>query len=126
MDPAVVAEVDRRLTSVSFEHGIRIPWAIESGSRAWGFPSPDSDYDCRFLFVRPPADYLDPWPPRDVVETPLDAVFDVRLAVAGNATGAALRGALVAGRRPRARGSRPGQARRAAAEAFRAMVERWS
>jgi hypothetical protein len=55
MDPAVVAEADRRLTSVSLEHGIRIPWAIESGSRAWGFPSPDSDYDCRFLFVRPPA-----------------------------------------------------------------------
>lgn len=95
MDPAVVAEVDRRLAGVATEHGVRVPWAIESGSRAWGFPSPDSDYDCRFLFVRPTDAYLDPWPARDVVETPLDAVFDVngwdlvkavRLAVAGNAT----------------------------------------
>lgn len=95
MDPAVVAEVDRRLAGVAADHGVRIPWAIESGSRAWGFPSPDSDYDCRFLFVRSAAAYLDPWPARDVVETPLDEVYDVngwdlvkavRLAVAGNAT----------------------------------------
>lgn len=95
MDPAVVAEVDRRLATVTVEHDVRVPWAIESGSRAWGFPSPDSDYDCRFLFVRPVAAYLDPWPPRDVIETPLDAVLDVngwdlvkalRLATKGNAT----------------------------------------
>jgi predicted nucleotidyltransferase len=95
MDPAVVAEVDRRLAAVAAEHDVRVPWAIESGSRAWGFASPDSDYDCRFLYVRPAAAYLDPWPRRDVVETPLDAVHDVngwdlvkalRLAVKGNAT----------------------------------------
>jgi predicted nucleotidyltransferase len=56
---------------------VSIPWAIESGSRAWGFPSPDSDYDCRFFFVRSEDDYLAPWPVRDVIETPLDAVYDV-------------------------------------------------
>jgi hypothetical protein len=91
----VVAEIDARLRGVEREHGVRIPWAIESGSRAWGFPSPDSDYDCRFLFVRPVEDHLALWPARDVVETPLDAVFDVngwelakavRLLVNGNAT----------------------------------------
>ncbi len=95
MDAAVVAEIDRRLEGVAEEHGVRVPWAIESGSRAWGFPSPDSDYDCRFVFVRPTEDYLDPWPARDVIETPLDETYDVngwdlvkavRLAVAGNAT----------------------------------------
>lgn len=73
---------------------MRIPWAIESGSRAWGFPSPDSDYDCRFIFVRPTSDYLSLWPARDVIETPLDAVLDVngwdlvkvvRLLLKGNA-----------------------------------------
>lgn len=95
LDPAVVAEIDRRLTAVGEVHGVRIPWAIESGSRAWGFPSPDSDYDCRFLFVRPRAEYLSLWPARDVIETPLDETFDVngwdlaktvRLIVKGNAT----------------------------------------
>lgn len=77
LDPAVVAAIDTRLDGVESDHGVRIAWAIESGSRAWGFPSPDSDYDCRFLYVRPLDDYLTPWPERDVVETPLDAVLDV-------------------------------------------------
>ncbi|GCD21830.1 DNA polymerase beta superfamily protein [Cellulomonas algicola] len=94
-DQAVVADVDDRLAAITREHGVRIGWAVESGSRAWGFPSPDSDYDCRFVFVRPRSAYLDPWPPRDVIETPLDAVLDVngwdlvkavRLATGGNAT----------------------------------------
>lgn len=95
LDPLVVSEIDRRLVGVSVEHGVRIPWAIESGSRAWGFPSPDSDYDCRFIFVREPRDYLSLWPARDVIETPLDETFDVngwdlaktvKLLVRGNAT----------------------------------------
>lgn len=94
LDPAVVAEIDARLAGVETEHGVRIAWAVESGSRAWGFPSPDSDYDCRFLYVRPREDCLSLWPARDVIETPLDAVFDVngwdlakavRLVVKGNA-----------------------------------------
>ena len=95
LDPAVVAEIDRRLASVAADHGVRIPWAIESGSRAWGFPSPDSDYDCRFLYIAPRDRYLSLWPERDVIETPLDKTFDVngwdlaktiRLIARGNAT----------------------------------------
>lgn len=95
LDPAVVSGIDGRIAEVSAAHGVRIPWAIESGSRAWGFPSPDSDYDCRFLFVRPLEDYLRLEPLRDVIETPLDEVFDVNgwdlrkaltLLVRGNAT----------------------------------------
>ena len=77
LDPAVVRRVDARLDAVVRDEGVAVPLAVESGSRAWGFPSPDSDYDCRFVYVRPEADYLDPWPRRDVVETPLDAVLDV-------------------------------------------------
>lgn len=95
LDAAVVAAIDARLDEVVREHGVRILWAVESGSRAWGFPSPDSDYDCRFLYVRTRDDYLSPWLPRDVIETPLDAVLDVNgwdlrkaadLIVRGNAT----------------------------------------
>jgi len=95
MDPKIVAAVDDRVRVVADTEQVVIPWAIESGSRAWGFPSPDSDYDCRFFYVRRRNDYLSPWPRRDVIETPLDKVFDVngwdvikavRLLVKGNAT----------------------------------------
>ncbi|QIK64063.1 nucleotidyltransferase domain-containing protein [Leucobacter viscericola] len=94
MDSAVVESIDDRLAQVARDQGVRIPWAIESGSRAWGFPSPDSDYDCRFIYVRQASDYLSLWPARDVIETPLDAVLDVngwdlakvvRLLLKGNA-----------------------------------------
>lgn len=95
MDTEVVASIDRRLDVLVADERIRLPWVIESGSRAWSFPSPDSDCDCRFFYVRVMEDYLTPWPRRDVLETPLDEVFDVngwdlvkalRLLVGGNAT----------------------------------------
>lgn len=94
MDAETVAAIDVRLGDIAREHGVTIPLAIESGSRAWGFPSPDSDYDCRFVFVRPPEQYLTLFPRRDVIETPLTEVFDVngwdiakalKLLLAGNA-----------------------------------------
>lgn len=77
MDAATVSDIDARLETVEREHGVEILLAIESGSRAWGFPSPDSDYDCRFVFIRPQQDYLTLFPKRDVIETPLTEVFDV-------------------------------------------------
>lgn len=77
MDSIIVAQIQQRLDEVMREERVVIPLAIESGSRAWGFPSPDSDYDCRFLYLRHPDNYLSPWRKRDVIETPLDEVFDV-------------------------------------------------
>lgn len=94
MAPDAIGQVDALLAGIRCEHGVHIPLAIESGSRAWGFPSPDSDYDCRFIYVRPAAQALTVWPRRDVIETPLVGDMDVngwdlskalRLLLKGNA-----------------------------------------
>jgi uncharacterized protein len=72
-----VGQIDERLLHIEAGHRAHILLAIESGSRAWGFPSPDSDYDCRFIYVRKIDGYLSPWAPRDVIETPLGGELDV-------------------------------------------------
>lgn len=75
--PAIAAGITSRLAGLRQEHHVAIPLAVESGSRAWGFPSPDSDYDARFVFVRRLDDYLSPWARRDVIEIPLEGEYDV-------------------------------------------------
>ena len=47
-----------RLKYIEKQANIRILHAVESGSRGWGFASPDSDYDVRFIYVRPRDFYL--------------------------------------------------------------------
>ncbi len=65
------------LQKIEQQYGVRVLHAVESGSRAWGFASPDSDYDVRFVYVRPGADYLRLDEPRDVIEWKLDEVLDI-------------------------------------------------
>jgi uncharacterized protein len=77
IDSAVRAEIEARLTALASEEGVRLLLAIESGSRAWGFPSPDSDYDVRFIYVRPRRDYLALRPMRDVIERPIVDEIDL-------------------------------------------------
>lgn len=69
--------VPRKLIEVEEQYNVEILWAVESGSRAWGFASPDSDFDVRFIYKRKPADYLKLNPGRDVIELPLDETWDV-------------------------------------------------
>lgn len=66
----VRAEIMRRLARAEKEHGVRILFAIESGSRAWGFASPNSDYDVRFVYAHEPSWYqaVDLEERRDVIE----------------------------------------------------------
>jgi len=69
----VRTEILRRLRAAEAEHGVRVVYACESGSRAWGFASPDSDYDVRFIYARPRDWYLsfDVEQRRDVIEYPI-------------------------------------------------------
>jgi uncharacterized protein len=76
-DRSAVDEIDRRLVSIASDNRVTIALAIESGSRAWGFPSPDSDYDARFIYVRSLDQYVSPWHPRDVIEMPIEGDMDV-------------------------------------------------
>jgi len=71
------ARVAAALDGIEAREGVRILFAVESGSRAWGFPSPDSDYDCRFVHLRPLGDYLKLIPPRDFIEMPIEDDLDV-------------------------------------------------
>ena len=69
--------IETELQAVEATHNVRILMAVESGSRAWGFASPDSDYDVRFIYVHPLTTYLRLNPPRDVLEWQLDDVLDI-------------------------------------------------
>ena len=71
------AVIQSRLSDIERDHSIQFLFAIESGSRAWGFPSPDSDYDVRFVYTHTPDWYLKISPGRDVIELPLESDWDI-------------------------------------------------
>ena len=73
----IVKEINEKLDEIEAKENVHILHAIESGSRAWGFASPDSDYDVRFVYVRRKEDYLKLNEPRDVIEWQLDEVLDI-------------------------------------------------
>ena len=73
INPEISQEISRRLADAEREHKVRILYCCESGSRAWGFASPDSDYDVRFIYVHEEDWYLsfDIERRRDVIEYPI-------------------------------------------------------
>jgi predicted nucleotidyltransferase len=77
IDPQVRGEIEKTLARVEREHAVTILFACESGSRGWGFASPDSDYDVRFIYVNRLEWYLTVFPERDVIELPISDVYDV-------------------------------------------------
>lgn len=79
--------IQHHLRNVEKEYGVKVLFAVESGSRAWGFPSPDSDWDVRFIYVHTPGWYMQSINrDRDVIEKmyedKVDLVgFDIRKAL---------------------------------------------
>lgn len=65
------------LFTIERERGVRVLFAVESGSRAWGMASPDSDYDVRFVYARPEEGYLRLEEVRDTIEWKLDETYDI-------------------------------------------------
>ena len=73
----IVETIQQKLSEIEQRENVRILYACESGSRAWGFASNDSDYDVRFVYVRNKADYLRLEGLRDVIEAELNDVYDI-------------------------------------------------
>lgn len=69
--------IQQKLTEIEKSHGIKILYSCESGSRAWGFPSPDSDYDVRFIYSRPIEEYLTIQPKKDYLSFPINDELDI-------------------------------------------------
>lgn len=66
-----------KLKEIEEKEHVTILHAVESGSRAWGFASPDSDYDVRFIYMRPQHYYLELQPKRDFIGWILDETLDI-------------------------------------------------
>lgn len=57
-----------KLKEIELQKGVELLYAVESGSRAWGFASPDSDYDIRFIYKHDLDYYLSLWEKPDTIE----------------------------------------------------------
>lgn len=95
MTPEFRARIHHAIASLETRADVRVLLAVESGSRAWGLPSPDSDYDVRLVYCHRPEWYLTLDEGRDTIEQPVDDLLDfsgwelrkfLRLLRAGNAT----------------------------------------
>lgn len=94
VDPQMRALIKSELNRIARQEDVTILCAVESGSRAWGFHSFDSDYDVRFVYLRPARWHLRLDTRRDVIEMPISGDLDIsgwelgkalRLAVKSNA-----------------------------------------
>ncbi|MBY8913464.1 nucleotidyltransferase domain-containing protein [Bacillus sp. YC2] len=73
MKQRIIEELKR----IETHFGVKVLYAVESGSRAWGFPSRDSDYDVRFLYVPKKEWYFSIETQRDVIEEPIHDLLDI-------------------------------------------------
>lgn len=77
MERNIEKEIQENIGAIESKYDVKILYAIESGSRAWGFASPDSDYDVRFIYLQKKEEYLRIDQGKDVIEWQLDEVLDI-------------------------------------------------
>jgi len=70
-------QIQSRLSEIEQKHKVKILYACESGSRAWGFPSPDSDYDVRFIYIRPWKWYISVSKKSDIIDLAIKDNLDI-------------------------------------------------
>ena len=76
-DGTIEELIQLKLNEIEEKENIKILHAVESGSRAWGFASSDSDYDVRFIYVRPLEYYLSLQTKNDFIDWELDETLDI-------------------------------------------------
>lgn len=69
--------INVKLDEIEEQENVKILHAVESGSRAWGFASPDSDYDVRFIYIRPMEYYLGLQKKKDFIDWELNEILDI-------------------------------------------------
>jgi uncharacterized protein len=69
-------QIEIALEKIAAKKQVQILYACETGSRAWGFPSPDSDYDVRFIYMHPVDWYLSLGKRKDTIEY-MDGDLDI-------------------------------------------------
>ncbi len=77
LDDNIKEAIEDQLADIERDEGCTILYACEFGSRAWGFPSTDSDYDVRSIYSRPVEWYLSIESGRDVIEKPIVDELDI-------------------------------------------------
>ncbi len=69
--------IQSKLKEIEKKEQVKILYAVESGSRAWGFASSDSDYDVRFVYIRPKIEYLKLEDKKDFIDWELNEILDI-------------------------------------------------
>lgn len=69
--------IENVLRTIEEEQNVKIYYAVESGSRAWGFPSIESDYDVKFIYAHPTEWYLSVEEKEENIGFPVNEFLDI-------------------------------------------------